>query len=82
MNMKLQSTLTCPECGNQETENMREESCQFFGNAQLVIMCCDLKKAIVVYSALTEIPPARQNNKSIYYLTLRSLFFSTIFPAR
>jgi len=26
----LESTITCPECGHQETETMPTDSCQFF----------------------------------------------------
>lgn len=26
----LESTITCPECGHQETETMPVDSCQFF----------------------------------------------------
>ncbi len=29
-NIVLQSTLTCPECGNRKTETMPTDSCMFF----------------------------------------------------
>ncbi|TYP93606.1 hypothetical protein LX73_1312 [Fodinibius salinus] len=28
--VKLQSTITCPECGNQAEEDMPTDSCQYF----------------------------------------------------
>lgn len=28
--IKLQSTITCPECGHQETETMPLDACQWF----------------------------------------------------
>lgn len=28
--MRLKSTLTCPQCGHRETENMPTDACQFF----------------------------------------------------
>ena len=28
--MEPQSTITCPECGHQETETMPADACQFF----------------------------------------------------
>ncbi|WP_306421996.1 GDCCVxC domain-containing (seleno)protein [Marinobacterium sedimentorum] len=30
MEPKLESTITCPECGHQEVENMPEDSCQYY----------------------------------------------------
>lgn len=30
MTNKLLATITCPECGNQTTEKMPENSCQYF----------------------------------------------------
>lgn len=30
MTIKLQSTITCPKCGNRVTETMPENSCQYF----------------------------------------------------
>ncbi|MGH1462078.1 MAG: GDCCVxC domain-containing (seleno)protein [Neptuniibacter sp.] len=30
MKLKLQSTITCPECGHKEVETMPEDFCQFF----------------------------------------------------
>ena len=29
-NIILESTITCPECGNKKEEQMPEDSCQFF----------------------------------------------------
>lgn len=28
--IKLQSTITCPSCGNRQTETMPTDACQFF----------------------------------------------------
>ncbi|RRC99358.1 GDCCVxC domain-containing (seleno)protein [Amphritea balenae] len=30
MKLKLDSTITCPECGHVEVEHMPEDSCQFY----------------------------------------------------
>lgn len=30
MSVKLESTITCPECGHRATETMPTDSCQFF----------------------------------------------------
>ncbi len=30
ISIELTSTLTCPECGHQETEEMPTDACQFF----------------------------------------------------
>ncbi|MEE8426739.1 MAG: GDCCVxC domain-containing (seleno)protein [Woeseiaceae bacterium] len=30
MEVILESTITCPECGHKETETMQTDACQFF----------------------------------------------------
>ncbi|PJA26352.1 MAG: hypothetical protein CO189_11285 [candidate division Zixibacteria bacterium CG_4_9_14_3_um_filter_46_8] len=30
MNVILESTVTCPQCGRSETEKMPEDACQFY----------------------------------------------------
>jgi hypothetical protein len=67
MKIELRSTITCPECGHQEEEEMPTDACQFFYE-------CDHCKTILkpkeedccVYCSYGTIPcpPIQENNKS------------------
>ena len=36
MDIKLQSVITCPNCGHQKEETMPTDTCQFFMNVKAV----------------------------------------------
>ncbi len=66
MNVILESTLKCPECGHKEKEKMPEDACQFYYECkECGVLLRPLKGDCCVFCSFGDVPcpPIQQDKK-------------------
>ena len=61
--VKLNSTITCPECGHSKTEKMPTNACQWFYECESCKVLLKPLKVIAAFSVLMELLNAHQFKK-------------------
>ncbi|MES9858086.1 MAG: GDCCVxC domain-containing (seleno)protein [Sedimenticola sp.] len=65
MKVILESTISCPECGHKETEQMPEDACQYFYECKgCGVLLRPLKGDCCVFCSFADVPcPPIQQEK-------------------